>query len=101
MTQKHRAAIEAMNAAGERETDWGGSAFPCEGGVDSGLHPDPGMSLRDWFATHAMQAALTNSSAGNGAYLPDLFRTVAKLSYMAADAMLAARSNSTGRSEDE
>ena len=28
----------------------GGSAFPIEGGEFSGLHADPGMTLRDWFA---------------------------------------------------
>ena len=30
--------------------DDGGPVFPCEGGEFSGLHPDPGMSLRDYFA---------------------------------------------------
>lgn len=29
----------------------GGAAFPCEGGSDSGLFADPGMTLRDYFAT--------------------------------------------------
>lgn len=34
----------------------GGPALPCEGGPSSGLIPEPGMSLRDWFAGLAMQA---------------------------------------------
>ena len=32
--------------------DDGGPVFPCEGGEFSGLHPDPGMSLRDYFAAN-------------------------------------------------
>lgn len=34
----------------------GGPAFPAEGGSDSGLHANPGMSLRDWFAGRAVSA---------------------------------------------
>lgn len=34
----------------------GGPAFPIEGGDFSGLHPSPGMSLRDWFAGMSMLA---------------------------------------------
>ncbi len=42
--------------------DDGGAAFPCEGGEASGLHPSPGMSLRDWFAGQAL--------AGMGTWCP-------------------------------
>jgi len=36
------------------DIDCGGAAFPCEGGMDGGLYPDPGMSLLDYFAGQAM-----------------------------------------------
>lgn len=36
----------------------GGQAFPCEGGACSGLHADPGMSLRQWYAGLALQGIL-------------------------------------------
>lgn len=76
----------------------GGPAFPVEDIVvrkEGKLHGAPvssaGMSLRDWFAGRAMQAALVNASASNEEVLGELFQTIAELSYMAADAMLAAR----------
>lgn len=75
----------------DKEIDWGGSAFPCEGGPASNLYPDPGMSLRDYIATHAMQAALATSKAENEEALLNLFKKVADLSYAAADAMIEAR----------
>lgn len=64
--------------------DDGGSAFPCEGG--SGLYPDSGMSLRDWFAGQALAGLLADSSnadCGPKGYAHD--------AYLMADAMLAAR----------
>ncbi len=76
-------------------TNWikdGGSAFPCEGGHDSGLLSDPGMSLRDWFAGQALAAM--------GTWVPgysdfsgldkDVDRRAA-YAYRMADAILEAR----------
>lgn len=80
----------------------GGQAFPCEGGTDSGLHPDAGMTLRDYFAAKAMQGALANSEAIHagaeptnsclfGARSRETARDYAMSAYRIADAMLAAR----------
>ncbi len=41
----------------DEKTKDGGPAFPSEGGPDSGVHPAPGMSLRDYFAAKAMVPA--------------------------------------------
>lgn len=66
----------------------GGQAFPCEGGFDSGLHADPGMTLRDYFAAKALQGFLAN---------PQDFReegfllNVVESAYKTADAMLETR----------
>lgn len=67
------------------EIDYGGSAFPCEGGTDSGLYPDAGMSLRDWFAGHCM------SSVGSFWSDQETIDEYARRAYMMADAMIAAR----------
>lgn len=70
--------------------DNGGPAFPCEGGEASGLHPDPGMTLRDYFAAAAMQGMY----AGLGAAArvgPKHFAADAAAFYQVADAMLAER----------
>lgn len=61
--------------------DDGGSAFPCEGGENSGLYADPGMTLRDWFAGQA----LASFAQGDGA------KTRAAFAYEIADAMIAQR----------
>lgn len=72
----------------------GGSAFPNEGGDFSGLHADPGMTLRDYFAAQALTGMMAN---------PDTFKNEkaggaelrARLTgscYAIADAMLAERS---------
>ncbi len=50
---------------------------------------EPGMSLRDYFAAKAMQAALTHQASGD---LGEWMTRSAELAYEAADAMLAARS---------
>lgn len=96
----------------------GGPAFPCEGGPESGLYPDSGMSLRDWFAGMAMQEmigsyrmtmrgtedAQTSSDADYTSFNrdmaidtnhktgePDGANEIASDAYVFADAMLKAR----------
>lgn len=69
----------------------GGPAFPAEGGCDSGLHPNPGMSLRDWFAGQAI-IGLAAITAHDETVTRRL--TVVAEAYAVADAMLAARSPS-------
>lgn len=75
------------------EINDGGAAFPCEGGDLSGLRPDPGMTLRDWFAGQI--AGHLAASTGIGAVVKETGKTatelVAKASYRYADAMLKAR----------
>lgn len=69
-----------------KEIDWGGNAFPAEGGSDSGLHPDPGMSLRDWFAGKALAGSLAGEPGSH--LVPE---RLARDCYAFADAMIAAR----------
>lgn len=68
----------------DKIVDDGGAAFPIEGGVDSGLHADPGMRLRDWFAGQAMHFVLESTTIDDA-------QQGAEMAYMVADAMLAAR----------
>lgn len=72
--------------------DDGGPAFPAEGGSASGLHANPGMSLRDWFAGQALVGCLV-ASAYNGWGEPNEYQAAqaAKNAGMVADAMLEAR----------
>lgn len=63
----------------------GGPAFPCEGGSGSGLHPAPGMSLRDWFAGQALAGWIANTQSDHRPAV------VAHYCYAIADAMLAER----------
>jgi hypothetical protein len=72
--------------ADKNEIDWGGSAFPCEGGSDSNLYPDPGMSLRDYFAGQALSGQLANRYQDQWSY-----QEHAKRAFDQADAMIAAR----------
>jgi hypothetical protein len=65
----------------------GGPAFPAEGGHDSGLHPAPGMSLRDYFAAAALVPVMRWR---DGDPLP----RIAAMAYEFADAMLKAREQS-------
>lgn len=71
--------------------DTGGQAFPCfeRGGAGAGPLDltDPGMTLRDYFAAKAMQAAATNPTGADGF----TFYERAKWAYAQADAMLKAR----------
>lgn len=71
----------------------GGPAFPVPRYVDRD-GPIEGMSLRDYFAAQALSAALVGAT-GLGtlpaAQRHTLFAEMARLTYEAADAMLAAR----------
>lgn len=75
----------------------GGSAFPAEGGPGSGLHPTPGMSLRDYFAGQALAGLLAAPEVLSPPL--DVHRDsrvqiqvhYARIAYDYADAMLAAR----------
>lgn len=64
------------------EIDNGGNAFPTEGGSDSGLYPDPGMSLRDYFAGQFIS---------NMDFRGETPARAAEWSYAVADAMIVAR----------
>lgn len=80
--------------------DDGGPAFPCEGGPASGLHPNSGMSLRDWFAGQALAGIMANPirwadiqsryDRGLMTY-GEASRSNAVKAYSIADAMLAER----------
>ena len=77
--------------------DTGGPAFPSlnaectgldsDGGERWDTEPSGGMTLRDYFAAKAMQAAATNEAGANGF----TFEQRAEWSYQQADAMLAER----------
>lgn len=82
--------------------DNGGPAFPTivsrDELMDSGYRTiaesENGMSLRDYFAAQAMTALLSHEHRLNDAYDvndPEQARSLAYLSYQAADAMLAER----------
>lgn len=74
----------------------GGAAFPNTGNGTWGLHPEVGMSLRNWFAGQAL--------AGMGVWIPpadygpfnwdsreDVCSLKSRWAYAQADAMLATR----------
>lgn len=73
-------------------------AFPCLGfykGVDGDLHPTPaihaGITIRDYFAAHALQGMLSYSPADppNGDWNSNCsIDDAAKTAYQYADAML-------------
>jgi hypothetical protein len=65
----------------------GGPAFPHDGQQNY----TGGMSLRDYFAAKAMQAALVNANAGSQDGINQLGKLVAQYAYLIADAMLEAR----------
>lgn len=71
-------------------------AFPLSFEDEHGTQFQQGMTLRDWFASQAMKAALTGASAGSEDALDPMFATIARLSYRMADAMLAERSQAEG-----
>ncbi len=53
--------------------------------------PAQGMTLRDYFAGQALNGFTVSSSANNEESIPLLMKMLAETSYLAADAMLAAR----------
>lgn len=73
--------------------DNGGPAFPREdyqcNGADGSLGQE-GMSMRDYFATKAMQGAIANNSFADVGSDHEI-EWVVRLSYKYADAMLKAR----------
>jgi hypothetical protein len=78
----------------------GGPAFPC---TTTEIHPlrdvpyevpNPGMTLRDWFAGQAMAAIIAKIPAAYGKRTDfHTYKSVALGAYDYADAMLAARAN--------
>lgn len=70
------------------DKDTGGPAFPSEGYSMGGIPlNETGMTLRDYFAAKAMQAAATNPKGADGF----TFVQRAEWAYQQADAMLEAR----------
>ena len=77
----------------------GGSAFPWTNCETHGLSGGYGMTLRDWFAGHAMSQMLPwnhdypteEIAAKQSADFARLAEMIAKTAYLLADAMLAER----------
>ena len=66
--------------------DTGGPAFPQVSTDAFGELYEKGMTLRDYFAAHAMQGLLANP---NG--IPAYYNNIMEASFEVADAMLKAR----------
>lgn len=64
----------------------GGQAFPSEGGGMSGLHPHPGMTLREWYAGQALIGLIASYGPTSAQFAPE---TDANRAFEYADAMLA------------
>lgn len=79
------------------EIETGGPAFPAEGGEASGLHPNPGMTLRDYFAGQALAGIFAGGYRSTGDNIRDMASGVmgaaspAKAAYAIADALLTER----------
>lgn len=78
----------------EQPRNDGGTAFPvpgydgpAAGGGSFTQTPQPGMTLRDWFAGQVLPAVYHPG----GRYGPEGFAQVAEYAYAMADAMLAER----------
>lgn len=80
------------------EIDYGGPAFPIPGmppvgtgdprdGMAGGCDPQPGMSLRDWFAGQALAVMTAASDYSTG----PCNHAIAERAYVIADLMLAIR----------
>jgi hypothetical protein len=83
-------------------------AFPCEAQGDREVPPEhdyiqtginiakfPGMTLRDFFAAHAMPTLLDRACEGLRVHAEEIPAFVAARAYELADAMLTARSART------
>lgn len=71
--------------------DNGGYAFPSPSDEKAGWHSESGMTLRDYFASQAMQqgmAILVSQKQNVNEYQ---IKNLARIAYLAADAMLLAR----------
>ena len=71
------------------------SAFPNTGNSNWGLHPEPGMDLRDYFAASAIGAVI-RQCAGDAAFgypegVESMEQLFAQKAFAIADAMLAER----------
>lgn len=75
--------------ADSKKIDDGGSAFPIEGGVDSGLHADPGMRLREYYAGQAMIGLIQGYAVAYGSPT-NAIDEVANEAVSYADALIAA-----------
>jgi hypothetical protein len=80
------------------QIDDGGAAFPRDeeirtvSDVEFAIDGEPGMSLRDYFAAHAMQAILHASLvSGDVATFIDDGGVIAEIAYNQAEAMLEER----------
>lgn len=73
------------------EIETGGPAFPAEGGEASGLHPNPGMSLRDYFAGQALPQVIHMCFADRRLDGETSEQMFARKAYAIADAMLTER----------
>lgn len=62
--------------------------FPVDTHMDSPLHAETGMSLRDWFAGQALVGLVASYGPTNAAFEP---KADAKTAYKYADEMLASR----------
>lgn len=91
MNTKENRFYREPDAAGAPKT--GGQAFPCQTAYSPGggggfiMKSQGGMTLRDYFAAKAMQAAATNQTGADGF----TFEQRAEWAYSQADAMLTAR----------
>lgn len=70
------------------KVDNGGQAFPVVGSDQN--YPCAGMTMRDYFATKAMQGAIANNMFADSGSDHEI-EWVVRLSYKYADAMLKAR----------
>ena len=71
----------------------GGPAFPTDSAQQNGAssYHYEGMSMRDYFASKAMQGILSGMLADGAEYNPDSARKTAAYAYFTADEMLKAR----------
>jgi hypothetical protein len=71
-------------------------AFPQVGNPTWGMEPSPGMTLRDWFAGQALAASGLDAAHRIGwseSEMKEQATEAARVFYIVADAMLAARTN--------